>query len=86
MSVTEKDIRRVLLKHPWLPYEYAKRIAEDRQRIKSNTLEGLRTYHREYARLRRAELRGEVTDVAGIVSGKYRKKNQPERSKLPSSG
>ena len=71
MSVTEKDIRKVLLRHPWLPYEFAKHIAEDRQRMKSNTLEGRRTYHREYARLRRAELKGEVSDVAGVVSGKY---------------
>jgi len=71
MSVTEKDIRRVLLKHPWLPYEYAKRIAEDRQRLRSNTPEGLKTYQREYARLRRAELRGDISDVPGIVAGKY---------------
>jgi hypothetical protein len=71
LSVTERDIRRVLLRHPWLPYEYAKRMAEDRQRMKSNTAEGLKTYQREYARLRRAELKGEVSDVAGVVAGKY---------------
>jgi hypothetical protein len=71
VSVTEKDIRKVLLRHPWLSYEYAKRIAEDRQRMKSSTLEGRRTYYREYARLRRAELKGEVSDVAGVVAGKY---------------
>ena len=76
MSVTEKDIRRVLRKHPWLPYEYAKRIAEDLQRIKSSTPDGLKTYHREYARLRRAEIKGEVTHVAGVVAGKYQKKSQ----------
>jgi hypothetical protein len=71
MSVTEKDIHRVLLKHPWLPYEYARRIAEDRKRITYTTPEGRRTYHREYNRLRRAEKKGEVSDVAGIVAGKY---------------
>ena len=81
MSVTEKDIRRVLLKHPWLPYDYAKRIAEDLQR--TNTTTGLKAYNREYGRLRRAEKRGEkaeLTDVAGIVSGKYlKKKRKKER-------
>jgi hypothetical protein len=71
MSVTERDIHRVLLKHPWLPYEYAWRIAEDRKRITYTTPEGRRTYHREYNRLRRAEKKGEVSDVAGIVAGKY---------------
>jgi hypothetical protein len=39
--------------------------------MKSSTIEGRKTYNREYARLRRAELKGEVSDVAGIVSGKY---------------
>jgi hypothetical protein len=39
--------------------------------MKANTPEGRKTYQREYARLRRAELKGEVSDVAGIVSGKY---------------
>jgi hypothetical protein len=71
ISVTEKDIRKVLLKHPWLPYEYAKRMAEDRKRITASTPEGRRTYNREYMRLRRAEKRGEVSDVPGIVAGKY---------------
>jgi hypothetical protein len=70
-TITEKDIRRVLLRHPWLPLEYAKRIAEDRQRMKANTDEGRRTYQREYMRLRRAELKGEVSDVPGVVAGKY---------------
>jgi hypothetical protein len=71
MSVTEKDIRRVLLKHPWLPYDYAKRIAEDLKRLNCGNPEGRRAYNREYQRLRRAEKKGEVTDVAGVVSGKY---------------
>ena len=82
MAVTEKDIRRVLLKHPWLPYDYAKRIAEDLQR--TNTTTGLKAYNREYGRLRRAEKRGEkaeLTDVAGIVSGKYLKKRTKERDR-----
>jgi replication initiation and membrane attachment protein DnaB len=78
VSVTEKDIRRVLLKHPWLPYDYAKRIAEDLKRKKTSTPEGLRKYNREYMRLRRAEKRGEVSDVAGIISGKYLKKKRRE--------
>ena len=59
MAVTEKDIRKVLLKHPWLPYDYAKRIAEDLKRKNTTTPEGLRAYNREYARLRRVEKRGE---------------------------
>jgi hypothetical protein len=79
MSVTEKDIRKVLLRHPWLPYDYAKRIAEDRLRMKSNTVEGRRTYHREYARLRRAELKGNISDVPGIVQGKYLDKRGSHR-------
>lgn len=79
MSVTEKDVRKVLLKHPWLPYDYAKRIAEDLKRKKTSTPEGLRAYNREYQRLRRVEKRGEVEalrDVAGVVSGKYLKKKK----------
>jgi hypothetical protein len=76
VSVTEKDIRKVLLRHPWLPYEYARRIAEDLKRKTTSTPEGLRTYNREYMRLRRAEKRGEVSDVAGIISGKYLKKKR----------
>jgi len=74
MSVTEKDIRKVLLKHPWLPYEYARRIAEDLQRIR--TPEGFRAYNKEYMRLRRAEANGEVSDVTGVISGKYLKKTR----------
>jgi replication initiation and membrane attachment protein DnaB len=80
VSITERDIRKVLLRHPWLPYDYAKRIAEDRQRMKSSTDEGRKTYHREYARLRRAEKKGEVTDVAGVVSGKYLLKKKRQKS------
>jgi hypothetical protein len=77
MSVTEKDIRKVLLKHPWLPHEIAQRIAEDLKRKTTNTTNGLRAYNREYMRLRRAEKRGEdLSDVAGIVSGKYLKKQR----------
>jgi hypothetical protein len=80
VSVTEKDIRKVLLKHPWLPYEYARRIAEDRQRLKYSTPEGLRTYNREYKRLIRAEAKGEVSDVAGVISGKYLRKGPNRKS------
>ena len=71
ISETEKAIRRILLKHPWLPYEYAKRMAEDLERKNCRTPEALRIYNREHARLRRAEAKGEVTDVAGVISGKY---------------
>jgi len=77
VSVTEKDIRKVLLKHPWLPYDYAKRIAEDLKR--KNTTVGLKAYNREYGRLRRVEKRGDkkaLSDVAGVVSGKYLKKKR----------
>jgi replication initiation and membrane attachment protein DnaB len=79
--VTEKDIRRVLLRHPWLPYEYARRIAEDLKRKTTSTPEGLRTYNREYMRLRRAEKRGEVSDVPGIIAGKYLKKKRRQSQK-----
>jgi hypothetical protein len=34
---------------------------------------GRRNYNREYQRLRRAEKKGEVIDVPGIVAGKYLK-------------
>ena len=82
MSVTEKEIRKIIGKHPWLPYEYAKRMAEDIKQKSSRTPEGLRTYNREYQRLRRAEKRGEVADVPGIISGKYmlRKKANAEKA------
>lgn len=76
MSVTEEEIRKVLLRHPWLSYEYARRIAEDLKRRTTSTPEGLRIYNREYMRLRRAEKRGEASDVAGVVSGKYLKKKR----------
>ena len=76
MSVDEKDIRRVLLRHPWLSYEYARRIAEDLKRKTHSTPKGRRTYNREYMRLRRAEKKGEVSDVAGVVLGKYLKKKR----------
>jgi hypothetical protein len=82
MTVTEKDVRKVLLKHPWLPYDYAKRIAEDLKRKSTTTPEGLRAYNREYQRLRRVEKRGEkqaLADVAGVVSGKYLKKKRREK-------
>ena len=81
MAVTEKDIRKVQLKHPWLPYDYAKRIAEDLKRKNTSDPEALKAYNREYQRLRRAEKRGEkeaLSDVAGIVSGKYLKKKRQE--------
>ncbi len=71
VPVTEKDIHRVLLKHPWLPYDYAKRIAEDLKQPSRGTPEGIRTYNREYQRLRRAEKKGTVADFAGVISGKY---------------
>ncbi|MBN1245678.1 hypothetical protein JXA31_08815 [Candidatus Bathyarchaeota archaeon] len=82
MSVTEKDIRKVLRRHPWLPHEYARRIAEDLKRKRSSTPEGLRAYNREYQRLRRVEKRGEkdaLSDVAGVVSGKYLKKKRQQK-------
>jgi replication initiation and membrane attachment protein DnaB len=71
VSEAEKDVRRILLKHPWLPYEYAQRMAEDLRRKNCKTSEARRIYNREYGRLRRAEAKGEVTDVEGVVSGKY---------------
>ncbi len=84
MSVTEKEIRRVLLKHPWLPYEYAKRMAEDLKRKNCRTPQARRIYAREYGRLRRAEAKGEVTDVAGVISGKYLFKTRSSgKSKTP---
>jgi hypothetical protein len=51
-------------------------MAEDLKRRKTSTPGGLRTYNREYQRLRRAEAMGEVSDVAGIISGKYLKKKR----------
>jgi hypothetical protein len=80
MTVTEKDIGKVLLKHPWLPYDYAKRIAEDRKRSRMGTPEALRIYNREYQRLRRAGAKGEVTDVAGIIAGEYLKRKRRPKS------
>ena len=76
MSVTEKDINRILLKHPWLPYDYAKRMAEDIKRKSRSNPHGIRVYNREYQRLRRAEKKGEVKDVVGVVTGKYLRKSK----------
>jgi hypothetical protein len=81
ISATEKDILRILLKHPWLPYEYAKRMAEDLKRKNCRTPEARRIYNREYSRLRRAEAKGAVTDVAGVVAGKYLDKRGSSRKK-----
>ena len=83
MVVTKKDIHKILFRHPWLPYDYAKRMAEDRKRVKSSD-EGRRTYEREYMRLRRAELKGEVSDVLGVIAGKYREKSGRKRKKTDS--
>jgi hypothetical protein len=79
MSVTEKDIRRILLKHPWLPHDYAKRMVEDLKRKNCRTPETYRIYYRELQRLRRAEAKGEVTDVAGVIAGKYLDKRGSSR-------
>ena len=76
ISVTEKDIRKILLKHPWLPHDYAKRMAEDLKRKNCRDPEAIKIYQREYGRLRRAEERGEASDVAGVVAGKYLKKKR----------
>jgi hypothetical protein len=76
VSVTEKDVHKVLRRHPWLPYDYARRIAEDLKRSTHSTPKGRRTYNREYMRLRRAEKTGEISDVAGVISGKYLKKKR----------
>jgi hypothetical protein len=84
MVVTEKDIRKVLFKHPWLPYEYAKRMAEDNLRIKSNNIEGFKMYQRDYMRLRRAELEGEVSDVLGVIAGKYQVGRGRRKKKIDS--
>ena len=85
MSVTEKDIRKILFKHPWLPYEYAKRMAEDHKRKNCTDPEARRVYNREYTRLRRAEAKGEVTDVAGVIAGKYLDKRGSSRRKSESA-
>jgi hypothetical protein len=55
-------------------------MAEDLKQKTHSTPEGLRAYQRDYQRLRRAEAKGEVSDVAGVVSGKYlyQRKRQKE--------
>jgi hypothetical protein len=79
MPVIEKEIRLILFKHPWLPYEYAKRMAEDHERKNCSKPEAIRIYQREIQRLRRAEAKGEVTDVAGVIAGKYLDKRGSSR-------
>jgi hypothetical protein len=74
VSATEKAINRILFKHPWLSYDYAKRMAEDLKRRSWSSPQGRRAYNREYQRLRRAEKKGEVKDVPGVVTGKYLRK------------
>jgi hypothetical protein len=59
-----------------LPHEYAKRMAEDLKQKSWSTPDGRKAYNREYQRLRRAEAKGEVSDVAGVISGKYLRKNK----------
>ena len=82
MPVTDKDVRRVLLMHPWLSPEFARRIAEDWKRKSTSTLESRKAYNREYQRLRRAEAKGEVQfgDVAEIVVGPLRKKKRSQKN------
>jgi hypothetical protein len=76
LPATEKAVSRILLKHPWLSYEYAERMAQDLKQKSWCTPDGRKTYNREYQRLRRAEAKGEVSDVAGVISGKYLRKNK----------
>jgi hypothetical protein len=52
-------------------------MAEDLKRKNRRTPKTKRIYDREYARLHRAEKRGDthlLSDVPGIVSGKYLKR------------
>ena len=37
---------------------------------------GKKYYNREYQRLRSAEAEGEVSDVVGVISGKYLRRNK----------
>jgi L-methionine (R)-S-oxide reductase len=82
MSATDKDIRKILRRHPWLPYDIAQRMADDLKRAATSTPEGLRAYNREYMRVRRAERRGNLTDVSGVVTGKYLYLRKEDRKKL----
>jgi putative methionine-R-sulfoxide reductase with GAF domain len=82
MSVTDRDIRKILRRHPWLPYDIARRMAEDLKKAPTSTAEGLRAYNREYMRVRRAERRGNLTDVPGVVTGKYLYLRNKDRKKL----
>ena len=69
-------------KHPWLPYDYAKRIDKDLKRKNTSNPEALRALNREYQSLRRAEKRGEkdaLPDNAIVVLVKYlRRKRKKE--------
>jgi putative methionine-R-sulfoxide reductase with GAF domain len=82
MSATDRDIRKILRRHPWLPCAIAQRMAEDLKRAPTSTAEGLRAYNREYMRVRRAERRGNLTDVPGVVTGKYLYLRNKDRKKL----
>jgi hypothetical protein len=84
LSNTENDIRRVLLKHPSLPRDYARRMAEDLKRKNTSSPEACKTYNREYQRLRRVDKRSEeeaLSDVADVVSGKYLKRKRQLKKK-----
>jgi hypothetical protein len=81
VSANEKQVHRILLKHPWLPSEYAERMAEDLKTKNWRSSEGKRVYNREYQRLRRAEAKGKITDVAGVIAGKYLRKQKAAKEK-----
>jgi len=71
ISVTEKDIREILLKHPWLPCEYAKRMAEDLKRKNCRTPEANRIYQGEAKRLEELKQKSKLLMLRGFISGKY---------------
>jgi len=74
--VSEKDIKKVLLQHPWMPREIAVRIVQDNEsKPKTNTKAGKTEYQKEYMRRRRALQKLDVAQaVFGVPQGKRKRK------------
>ena len=75
LAVSERQIWKELMAHPWMSRELAKRIAEDHaRRPKTNTKEGKRIYMKNYMRFQRGTRKLLVPDVASALGLKQRRR------------
>jgi hypothetical protein len=76
--VSEREIRKEMLEHPWASREIAMRIALDhKRRPKTTTKEGKRLYMKDYMRLKRQAVKPQafpsVSDMIGLKVPKRRR-------------